>query len=89
MQLRFVDFDARYLDEVPFFFKPFEPIMTIIRDGYLNANSFLGLPWWAMLIIGAMVSRILISPLILIQLKRFSKLGPISPVFLFIKDGWK
>jgi hypothetical protein len=33
--------------------------------------------------------RLTIFPLIIVQMKRMSKLGPISPVFVLIKDTWK
>jgi membrane protein insertase Oxa1/YidC/SpoIIIJ len=52
-------------------------------------NSFVNLPWWAVLILSSFFVRFLIFPLILVQMKRFSKMGPVSPVFVFLKDSWK
>lgn len=33
--------------------------------------------------------RLFIAPLIFVQMKRMSKIGPIAPVFVFIKDTWR
>jgi membrane protein insertase Oxa1/YidC/SpoIIIJ len=88
MQLRFIDFDANYLSQIPFLFQPLQPIIFTIRDTILWANSLAGLPWWSVLAISALAVRILIFPLILIQMKRFSKIGPVSPVLVFLKEAW-
>jgi hypothetical protein len=48
-----------------------------------------GLPWWAVLIASSMFVRMSIFPLILVQMKRVSRIGPVSPVFVFLKDAWK
>jgi membrane protein insertase Oxa1/YidC/SpoIIIJ len=51
-------------------------------------NSLVGLPWWTVLALTALASRLLIFPLILIQMKRFSKIGPVAPVLVFLKEAW-
>jgi len=81
--------DAKYLNEVPFIFKPLEPAMNIIKDLILSAHGLVGIPWWAVLFASSFVIRLTIMPLILIQMKRISKIAPIAPVFVFIKDTWK
>lgn len=63
--------------------------MVPIRDSILALNGFLGLPWWAILIASSFLVRLSIFPLILVQMKRFSKLGPVSPALVFLKDAWK
>lgn len=55
----------------------------------MQANQFMGLPWWAILMISSVVIRLSIFPLIIVQMRRMSKLGPVSPVFVMIKDTWK
>jgi membrane protein insertase Oxa1/YidC/SpoIIIJ len=85
IQLRFVNFDTNYLSQIPYIFQPLEPFITSIRDSILWTNSLLGLPWWSVLALSATAVRIIISPLILVQMKRFSKIGPISPVLVFLK----
>lgn len=86
--MRFYDFDASYLSQTPFLLKPFEPGIHAIRDSILHINSILGLPWWVVLALTALVSRIVIFPLILVQMKRFSKIGPVAPVLVFLKEAW-
>lgn len=49
----------------------------------------IGLPWWAVLVVSSLFVRMTIFPLILVQMKRVSRIGPVSPVFVFLKDAWK
>lgn len=87
--MRFIHFDANYLNQVPFIFKPLEPLMNPIKDAILTLNASLGLPWWAVLLISSLFVRMTIFPLILVQMKRFAKIGPVSPALVFLKDAWK
>jgi membrane protein insertase Oxa1/YidC/SpoIIIJ len=87
-QLRFVNFDTNYLSQIPYIFKSFEPFIISIKDCILWSNSFIGLPWWCVLGLSALAVRLIIFPLILVQMKRFSKIAPISPVLVFLKEGW-
>ena len=89
MQLRLINFDANYLTRIPWFFQPLEPLIIGIRDQILVMNSFLGLPWWSVLALSAFFVRLTIFPLILVQMKRFSKIGPVSPVLVYLKEAWK
>jgi len=89
MQLRFVNWDTNYLSQIPYVFQPLEPFIVAIRDSILWANSLAGLPWWCVLGLSALAVRLTIFPLILVQMKRFSKLAPISPVLVFLKEGWQ
>lgn len=88
IQLRFVNFDTNYLSQVPYIFQPLEPLINAIKDSILWSNSFVNLPWWCVLAISALAVRLTIFPLILVQMKRFSKIGPISPLLVFLKEGW-
>ena len=47
------------------------------------------MPWWLLLILSAAFVRITIFPLILVQMKRMSKIGPIWPILVHLKEGWK
>lgn len=89
MQLRLINFDANYLTRIPWFFQPLEPLIIGIRDQILVMNSFLGLPWWSVLALSAFFVRLTIFPLILVQMKRFSKIGPVSPALVYLKEAWK
>ena len=89
MQLRLINFDANYLTRIPWLFQPLEPLIIGIRDQILVMNSFLGLPWWSVLALSAFFVRLTIFPLILVQMKRFSKIGPVSPVLVYLKEAWK
>lgn len=60
-----------------------------IRDSILHLNSIAHLPWWAVLMLASLISRLLIFPLILVQMKRFAKIAPVSPALVFLKDTWK
>lgn len=77
------------MNQTPFFFKPFEPMIMASKDVILSFHEITGLPWWLTLSITCFAIRLTIFPLILIQMKRFSKLGPIAPAFVHIKDLWK
>lgn len=46
------------------------------------------MPWWSVLVLSAVAVRLMISPLILVQMKRFSKLGPVAPALVFLKQAW-
>ena len=81
--------DANYLSQIPFIFRPLEPIITTIKEGILHFNGVVGLPWWGILILSSVFVRLSIFPLILVQMKRFSKIGPVSPALVFLKDAWK
>jgi len=59
--------------------------MLPIRDAILSLNGFVGLPWWAVLIASSFFVRCMIFPLILVQMKRFAKIGPVSPALVFLK----
>lgn len=63
--------------------------MVAIKDLIMQTNSYLGLPWWAILIASSIIIRVSIFPLILIQMRRMSKFGPIFPIFVLFKDTWK
>ena len=89
MKLRFIDFDAQYFDRVPYIFGPLDPFMTTIKDFIYMANEWVGLPWWAVLVIISGLVRMTIFPLILLQMKRMAKLAPSFPAFVLIKDTWK
>lgn len=54
----------------------------------MSINSFIGLPWWAVLIMSSAIIRLTIFPLIMIQMRRMTKLGPVAPIFVMIKDTW-
>lgn len=85
MKLRFYNFDPEYLTRIPWVFRPLEPLILTIRDHILDLNAFVGLPWWAVLALSALFVRLTIFPLILIQMKRFAKIGPVSPVLVYLK----
>lgn len=63
--------------------------MEPIKNSILAANQFLGLPWWLVLMLSSMFVRFTIFPLILVQMKRISRIGPVSPALVFLKDAWK
>ena len=63
--------------------------MEPIKDAILYANSFAGLPWWLVLMLSSMFVRLTIFPLILVQMKRVSRIGPVAPAFVFLKDAWQ
>lgn len=63
--------------------------MIAIKDLVVQTNNWLGLPWWAVLIASSILIRMTIFPLILIQMKRMAKFGPIFPIFVLMKDTWK
>jgi membrane protein insertase Oxa1/YidC/SpoIIIJ len=63
--------------------------MEPIKNAILSANQFLGLPWWVVLVLSSMFVRLTIFPLILVQMKRVSRIGPVAPAFVFLKDAWK
>lgn len=63
--------------------------MVAIKDLIVQTNSYLGLPWWAILISASILIRLTIFPLILVQMRRMSKFGPIFPIFVLMKDTWK
>lgn len=63
--------------------------MVAIKDLIVQTNNLVGLPWWAVLIASSIVIRLSIFPLILVQMKRMSKFGPIFPIFVLMKDTWK
>jgi len=63
--------------------------MVAIKDIIVQTNNFVGLPWWAVLMISSVLVRFTIFPLILVQMRRMSKFGPIFPIFVLIKDTWK
>lgn len=63
--------------------------MTATKEVIMTANSFVGMPWWAVLILSSAVIRLTIFPLIMIQMRRMTKLAPISPIFVMIKDTWR
>ena len=89
MKSRLINFDARYFDQVPFWLEPMDPAMVAIKDLIVQTNGFVGLPWWAVLMISSVLIRLTIFPLILVQMRRMSKFGPIFPIFVLIKDTWK
>lgn len=66
-----------------------DPAMVAIKDLIVQTNNFVGLPWWAVLIASSIIIRFSIFPLILVQMKRMSKFGPIFPIFVLMKDTWK
>ena len=84
-----INFDANYFDRVPFWLEPIDPAMVAIKNAIIYLNSFAGLPWWAVLMISSVFIRLTIFPLIMVQMKRMSKFGPIYPIFVLIKDTWK
>ena len=51
-------------------------------------NGYVGLPWWAFMIMASFAIRLTIFPLILIQIKKMSKLGPTFPLFAHVKETW-
>lgn len=63
--------------------------MVAIKDLIVQTNNLVGLPWWAVLVSSSIVIRFTIFPLILVQMKRMSKFGPIFPIFVLMKDTWK
>jgi len=63
--------------------------MVAIKDLIVQTNNYVGLPWWAVLIASSIIIRFSIFPLILVQMKRMSKFGPIFPIFVLMKDTWK
>ena len=63
--------------------------MEPIKNFILASNQYLGLPWWLVLMFSSMFVRMTIFPLILVQMKRMSKIGPVAPVFVFLKDTWE
>lgn len=66
-----------------------DPAMVAIKDLIVQTNNLVGLPWWAVLVSSSIVIRFTIFPLILVQMKRMSKFGPIFPIFVLMKDTWK
>lgn len=88
-KLRFIDFDAKYLNEIPFVFKPLTPPIHFAKSMILDINSYLGLPWWLVLMISAFFVRVCIFPLVLIQMKKMSKFGPVWPILVHLKEGFK
>lgn len=63
--------------------------MVAVKDLIVQTNNLVGLPWWAVLIACSIMIRISIFPLILVQMKRMSKFGPIFPIFVLMKETWK
>jgi membrane protein insertase Oxa1/YidC/SpoIIIJ len=84
-----IDFNPAYLSQVPFIFSPFKPIIHFIRDTLISFQELTGLPFWAVIITASIVSRILIFPLLAVQIKETSKLGQVFPVLVHIKETWK
>ena len=60
-----------------------------VKENIIHFHQFTGLPWWAILMFSGLFVRACIFPLILVQMKRISKIGPIWPVLLHLKEGWK
>lgn len=89
MQSRLINFDANYFDKVPFWLEPMDPGMVAIKDLIMQTNNFVGLPWWAVLVGCSIMIRFSIFPLVLVQMRRMSKFGPIFPIFVLMKDTWK
>ncbi len=84
-QFRFIDFDAKYLEQIPWVFEPLKPAIELGKNAILGANQYIGLPWWLVIMLSSVAVRALIFPLILVQLKNMSKVGPIWPIFANIK----
>ena len=63
--------------------------MVAIKDLIVQTNNLIGLPWWAVLVASSILVRLTIFPLILVQMRRMSKFGPIFPIFVLLKDTWK
>ena len=51
-------------------------------------NSYLGLPWWLVIMSGCIFIRLTIMPLIYVQMKRTTRLAPIAPVLVHVKKTY-
>lgn len=60
-----------------------------IKDSVIQINSWVGLPWWALIVMTSVFVRVSIFPLILLQMKKMSRVGPVWPVFAHLKETWK
>lgn len=86
---RLMTFDADMLSYIPFFIRPLEPFIMAVKNLMLHANEFLGLPTWALIMSSCLFIRLLLFPLIFVQVKRVGKLAPIAPVFVHLKNTYK
>jgi membrane protein insertase Oxa1/YidC/SpoIIIJ len=77
------------LSEIPWFFQPLKPYIHLARDQIFTLNQAVGLPWWVIIMITSLVARATIFPLIFVQMKKISRIGPVWPIFAHIKEGWK
>lgn len=84
-----IDFETSYLQNIPLIFTPLTPFIHFVRDTVLSCNGVLGLPWWLVIMITSVATRIIVFPLIIAQYKKTSKIGPVFPVYAHIKETWK
>lgn len=61
----------------------------MIRDSIFELNQYVGLPWWVIVVLTSILCRITIFPLIFVQMKKMSRIGPVFPIFVHIKEAWR
>ena len=64
-------------------------MIDFTKELLLNINSHIGLPWPAVIMMSCVFIRITILPILYVQIKRISRIAPLSPVLIHIKDAFK
>ena len=52
-------------------------------------NSYVGMPWWLVIVTACGLLRLTLLPLIFLQYKRIQQLAPVAPVLVHLKDTFK